>query len=152
VPQLEKRLKDNPRDVQAAFSLASAYLQLQQTNNAYEVLDRALEISQTNVGTVLAIAQAWAQLGNYAKLEATLEKLAKAAPDSPEAWYDLAAVKATLNKPAEAIPALKNALETSSNRLARDSKSRDLRNELKQDPRFSALRTMPEFQKLTQSP
>jgi tetratricopeptide (TPR) repeat protein len=152
VPQLEKRLKDNPRDVQAAFNLASAYLQLQQTNSAYEVLDRALEISQTNVGTVLAIAQAWAQLGNYAKLEATLEKLAKAAPDSPEAWYDLAAVKATLNKPAEAIPALKNALETSSNRLARDSKSRDLRNELKQDPRFSGLRTMPEFQKLTQSP
>ena len=69
-----------------------------------------------------------------------------------EAWYDLAAVKATLNKPAEAIPALKNALETSSNRLARDPKSRDLRTELKQDPRFSALRTLPEFQKLTQSP
>jgi tetratricopeptide (TPR) repeat protein len=152
VAQLEKRVKDNPGDVQAAFNLASAYLQMQQTNNAYQVLDRALEKSQTNVGALLAIAQAWAQLGNYGKLESTLEKLSKAAPDSPEAWYDLAAVKATLNKPTEAIPALKQALETSSKRLAQDSKARDLRTELKQDPRFAAMRTLPEFQKLTESP
>jgi tetratricopeptide (TPR) repeat protein len=150
--QLEKRVKDNPGDVQAAFNLASAYLQMQQTNNAYQVLDRALEKSQTNVGALLAIAQAWAQLGNYGKLESTLEKLSKAAPDSPEAWYDLAAVKATLNKPTEAIPALKQALETSSKRLAQDSKARDLRTELKQDPRFAAMRALPEFQKLTESP
>lgn len=152
LPQLEKRVKDNPGDVQAAFNLASGYLQMQQTNSAYEVLDRALENSQTNIGAVLAIAQAWAQLGNYAKLEATLEKLTKAAPDSPEAWYDLAAVKATLNKSAEALPALKQALEASSKRLAQDPKARDLRNELKQDPRFAAMRALPEFQKLTQSP
>jgi tetratricopeptide (TPR) repeat protein len=150
--QLEKRVKDNPGDVQAAFNLASAYLQMQQTNNAYQVLDRALEKSQTNVGALLAIAQAWAQLGNYGKLESTLEKLSKAAPDSPEAWYDLAAVKATLNKPTEAIPALKQALETSSKRLAQDSKARDLRTELKQDPRFAAMSALPEFQKLTESP
>ena len=35
LPQLEKRVKDNPADVQAAFNLASAYLQMQQTNSAY---------------------------------------------------------------------------------------------------------------------
>ena len=47
---------------------------------------------------VLSIAQAYATLGNAAKLEAALERLTKVMPESPEAWYDLAVLKCGLGK------------------------------------------------------
>jgi hypothetical protein len=81
-------------------------------------------------------------------LEASLEKLTKVAPDSPEAWYDLAAMRSILGKSPEALQALRQSLKLSAERRARDSNGRDLLAELQHDPRFAAIRSLPEFRSL----
>src|SRR5205085_3478780 len=134
--QLEKAVLDNPTNFQASFNLAAAYLQIQQTNRAVEILDRVLNDPHAESGAVLAIAQAYAQIGNYAKLETTLERLVKLVPDSPEAWYDLAALRATMGKSPEAITALGRAFELSAKRRILDPNSKDLVAEAQKDQRF----------------
>src|SRR5262249_42713621 len=103
--QLEKSVQDNPTNFLLAFNLASAFLQMQQTGRALQVLDGVMANPQVDEASVLAIASAYAQLGNYPKLEATLDKLVQITPQKPEAWYDLAALKATVGKSPEAYSA-----------------------------------------------
>ena len=97
---------------------------------------------------MLALASAYAALGSAPRLEAALERLTKVMPTNPEAWYDLAAVKTQIGKPAEALPALKQALDLSAQRLQRDPKARDLLASARKEDRFAPLRQLPEFKKL----
>ena len=97
---------------------------------------------------VLSLAQAYAMLGNAAKLETTLERLTKVMPTSPEAWYDLAVLKSSLGKQAEAISGLRQALDLSAQRLKSDPKARDLLASARKEQRFGPLRQSPDFQKL----
>lgn len=83
------------------------------------------------------------------KLEVTLQRLVAAVPSSPEAWYDLAGVKAALGKPTEAISSLQTALQLSQQRLVIQPTSKDLRTEAVNDLRFIKLRQDVQFQKLT---
>ena len=94
------------------------------------------------------MAQAYAGMSNTPKLESALERLVKMTPDNPEAWYDLAALKAGLKKSSEALAALKQALELSAARLQLDPKVHDLLESVRKDPRFDPLRQAPEFEKL----
>ena len=180
--QLEDEVRKNPADFQAAFNLAAAYLQMQQTNRAVEVLDgvlkspladanafrglvqaftsfghaaglqrtvEKLEASPTqDANTVLSLAQAYAALGNVPKLEANLEKLTKIMPANPEGWYDLAVLKSSLGKSADALAALRQALDLSAKRLKTDPKARDLLASARKEDRFGPLRQSPDFQKL----
>jgi tetratricopeptide (TPR) repeat protein len=181
--QMEDAVRKNPADFQAAFNLAGVYLQMQQTNQAVQVLDGVLNHPKADAAalrgliqgynsfghrpglqksvdkleaadpkpdgnTLLSLAQAYATLGNATKLESSLERLTKAMPASPEAWYDLAVLKAGLGKPAEALPALRQALELSAKRLQQDPKARDLLANARNEERFGPLRQSPEFRKL----
>jgi hypothetical protein len=87
-------------------------------------------------------------MGNYPKLEETLEKLTKAAPQSPEAFYDLASLKVRLGKTQEVSAPLKHALELSIERHAKDPAARDIVTEAKKDPAFAPILAAPEFQTL----
>jgi tetratricopeptide (TPR) repeat protein len=145
---MEEEVRKNPNNVQAAVQLASVYAQMQQTGKAIQLLDGALSNPAAVPNTVVHAAQIYNQLGDLPKLETSLEKLTKISPDSPEAWYDLAAMKANLGKNAEALPALTRCLELNAQRLQSNPKAQDLSSNARQEARFTALRTNPEFQKL----
>src|SRR5262249_8709045 len=119
-----------------------------QNDRALQVLDGVLNNPQVPANVVLSIAQAYSQLGQPARMQAALEKLVKLQPDSPEAWYDLAASRAFMRQNPLALDALKKALDLNTRRLAQDPKANDLRSNISADARFAALRDTPEFKAL----
>jgi thioredoxin-like negative regulator of GroEL len=148
---MEKKWAENPADFQNGFSLAIAYLQSQQKDKATQVLDQILNNPKADSPVVLNVARIYAQMADYPKLEVALEKFAKMEPDSPEASYDLAAMKTAVGKPQEAIHALSNALSANTRRLQKDPKASNLALTVKSDNRFDAIRKLPDFQKLVNS-
>lgn len=146
--RLEDEVRAHPANYQAAFDLAGAYVQMQNPERANQILDGLLTRPHVDPNAVLGVANAYAQMQNWPKLEVALEKLVQIMPDSPEAWYDLAAFKSNLGKPAEALPALRKAIELSAKRLAANPKATNLQAKAKTDDRFIALRQSPEFQRL----
>ncbi len=151
VENLEARVRSLPTNLPAAIGLAEGYRHLQQPDKATQTLDQVLNNPQADANAMLQVAQSYAQLSNLPKLEASLDKLVKLAPDSAEAWYDCAAMKVTLAKPQEALTALSRALDLSQKRHKQnpqDPKLRDLVAEVQKDARFDSLRQNPEYQKL----
>ncbi len=150
--QMETEAHDHPANVQNLLQLSDAYLQLQQTNEAVALLDQTLTNSALTYNESAAAAQLYSRLG-YAylgKLEPALQKLASLAPEPvrPEAYYDLAAIKAVLGKTSEALDDLRIAMDLNAKRLARDPKASDLAATNRTDARFDALRNLPEYQKI----
>jgi Flp pilus assembly protein TadD len=146
--QLEQQFRTNPRDGKVAFELASAYMQMRQTNAAFHILDQLIDSPQADASLLLSVASAYAQLQQGSKLEAVLEKLVKVSPDSPEAWYDLASTRAQIGKTNEALAALGKALELSTQRLTKQPSARDLKKNAATNQSFLALHGLAEFQKL----
>jgi tetratricopeptide (TPR) repeat protein len=116
---------------------------------AIQTLDEVLHNPNADANAVLQVAQQLAALADYPRLELTLEKLTKLEPGSPEAWYDLAALRSILGKSPEALQTLRQALTLGAERRLRDPKARNLLAEVQQDPRFKAIRALPEFRDLT---
>jgi tetratricopeptide (TPR) repeat protein len=143
--KLAAQFRTNPADLEAGLGYAEACRDLRKPEQATQVLDQILNSSNLNANATLQIAQQYAAMLNYQKLEATLEKLTKLVPDSPEAWYDLAALKASLDKPKDALQDLQQALKLSAQRRKQDPKARDLVTEAQSDQRFASIRQMPEF-------
>ena len=73
--QMEQTVQDHPTDFQAAFNLAVAYLQLQQTDRGLQVLDRVLNHPQANAAAFRTLLEAYASISNVAGLQRTVAKL-----------------------------------------------------------------------------
>jgi tetratricopeptide (TPR) repeat protein len=116
---------------------------------AIRTLDQVINHPKVDGGAVLQAAQQYAELADPQRMEAALDKATKLAPNLPEAWYDLAAIKTMIGKSQEALPALRRALDLSARRLASDPKAHDLLAEARRDPNFASLRQNPEFKQLT---
>jgi tetratricopeptide (TPR) repeat protein len=101
-----------------------------------------------DANNVFTVANVYAQMNNVERLEPTLQKLVTLAPNEPEAWYNLAATRASLGKPTEAIEDLKKALDLNARRKTQNTNAHDLRAEAEKDPRFAKLHTDPEFKKV----
>ncbi len=138
----------HPADLEAGLGYAEACRDLKKPEAATQTLDQVLSSPQLDANAALQLAQQYAALLNYQKLEPTLEKLVKLLPGSPEAWYDYAALKATLGKAPEALEGLRHALALNAERRKQDPKVRDLAADAQNDQRFAALRQNPEFKKL----
>ncbi len=149
---LESAANTNLTNTRAAFDLASAYLQMQRTNEALALLDRILNQPNLSVTTILSVANAYAELQQGQRLESALNRLTDTSPESPEAWYDLASVRAILGKSELSLQALDRAMQLSNARLARDPGAANLRQNAATNRSFTVLRANPEFQRLTGAP
>jgi tetratricopeptide (TPR) repeat protein len=147
ITQIEARYNTNPTDLKVAFELASAYLSLQRTNEANMVLERLIADPNARPETLLSVANAYQQLQNPAGLETALKRLAKALPDNPEAWYDLARAQTMMRKVPEALESLKTAVILSNKRLKTNSAAKNLAQEAPKDPSFGSIRNLPDFAK-----
>ncbi|HEU5071766.1 MAG TPA: DUF2723 domain-containing protein [Verrucomicrobiae bacterium] len=152
IQKLTVEYQKNPTNFQTALNLAGAYFSIGQTSAGATVLDEIVKSPHATPEAILAVAQYQVQSRNYPKLEEALERLTQVEPDSPEAWYDLAALKATLGKMPDATANLKQAIQLSDARLATNTQSRDLRGEAAKDPRFQMMKDLPEFKALLTKP
>jgi tetratricopeptide (TPR) repeat protein len=150
VAKLQPQVQSNRGNADLAVTLSQAYRALQKNAEAVQVLDAVVNAPNPGPTALLLAAQEYAGMHNVEKLEITLEKLVKTAPDSPEAWYDLAALKATANKTPDALDALRHTFELSAKRRRTDPKAQDMIDAAKKDPRFATIRNLPEFSKLPQ--
>jgi tetratricopeptide (TPR) repeat protein len=145
---MEQEVAQHPTNFQTVLNLAANYMGLGQTGRSYELLDGLLHHPQADASAVLAVAQAYSSVQDFPKLETVLERLVQLSPTQPEAWYDLAAIKAFLGKTADCLPPLRQALALSDDRLKTDAKQRDLRAEALKDARFLGVHANAEFQAL----
>ncbi len=144
--QLTASFQQNPASLTSAFALASAYAQLQQSNAAVGVLDVLLAQSNVTADAVVQTALFARELRNVQLMERALVRLTEVNPQSPEAWYDLSAMQASLGKPDEAIKNLQRSLRLSDQRLKASPPGKDLRAEVVKEERFAPLRTRPDWQ------
>ena len=96
----------------------------------------------------MTVADLYKQMNNLPKLEATMTRMVQLLPANAEAWYDLAALRSSLNQPAESLAAISNAITISTARRATNPAAIDLLAEARKDGRLNPLRNLPEFQKL----
>jgi tetratricopeptide (TPR) repeat protein len=152
VTQLEQQVHDHPDDLKGAVTLAEAYFQLQQTTKGTQVLDAVM--SHTNVDSAILsnIAGIYYATRNFQKLGDAFKKLAQAAPDVPENWYNLASLESAMGQAPDAIKDLRRALEENTKRLARDPRAPNLAVKLATDPNFAPITNQPEFQSLISAP
>jgi thioredoxin-like negative regulator of GroEL len=107
--QLEKTLQASPSNLQAAFDLAGAQLQLQQTNRALAVLDSILHNPNTDPNALRTLLQAYTTLSNRPGLQATVDALQarlRANPSNFDAALGLAEGYQLLNQPPLAVQTL----------------------------------------------
>ncbi len=143
---LEATAARKPNDFTTVASVAQAYLQLQRTNEAVAMLNRISVQTNLDAGALTTLAHMYSQLGQVGKLEESLTRLTATLPDSPEAWYDLAAIRAVLgNKQQEALKALSKAIQLSNARLLKDAKASNLQTMAQKDDQFVIIRKTPGF-------
>jgi thioredoxin-like negative regulator of GroEL len=147
---LASQFQSDPANLEAGIALAESYRDLHQSQRALQILDEVIGSPNADGNVTVQAAQEFATLADYPRLEVALEKLARLEPNSPEAWYDLAALRSILGKSSASLQALRQALKLGAERRIRDPKARDLLAEVQQDPRFQAIRPLPEFRELTQ--
>jgi tetratricopeptide (TPR) repeat protein len=155
--KLQTDWQNNPSNFQAALDLAQSYLNLGQQTTAVEVLDRVLKSPYVTRDAIIAVAQYHISTRNSAKIEEALQRLVEVEPKSPEAWYDLSAMKGSMGKATECVDTLRKSLELSDARLASQPGARNLRDEARKEgstneDRFRLVRSLPEFQALMAKP
>ena len=121
---------------------------------AADASERILANPQADLAAITLAAQAFnaaTDINNpahLARLERVMIRLAAVAPSNGEAWYDLAAVQASLKKTNEAIESLTHAIPISRQRLATNPQANNLELMARQDARFTNLHPVPRFQQI----
>ncbi len=144
----EEAAVEGGKKLRTSLELANDYLKKGRKDEAREILEKLVRAPDVDAVTLLQVAQVYAQVTDLAGLESTLERLVVVSPNSPEAWFDLAAVRVTADKDAQATSALRKALQLSVDRRKQDPNARDLIAEVRKDPRFQQLKETPEYREI----
>jgi thioredoxin-like negative regulator of GroEL len=136
--------------VTGAFALASVYAQMQQSNAAVTVLDKMIGASNVSAEGIVQAALFARELRNVPLMERALVRLTEVNPQSPEAWYDLAAMQSSLGKLDAALQNVRRSLALNDQRMRTNPASKDLRAEVAKEERFAPLRTRPDWSTATQ--
>ena len=147
--QLEGARSMRNLDIPSILSQATNFLAKGQTNQALAMVDQVMASPTLDPDTIVRFAQIYVQAGALTKLELALERLVKLLPQNPEAWYDLAGLRAILGKTTPALDALERSVGLSNGRLKTSPAAKDLSKEALNDPRFVFLKTLPRFQSIT---
>jgi tetratricopeptide (TPR) repeat protein len=110
---MQKAVRDNPADFQAAFNLASAYVQLEQTPKAIEVLEAVMNHPSANAMAFRSLSLAFADLqytNGLKELAVKLEDEVKKNPNDSLARLGLSENYRRLHQTASAILALEPVL------------------------------------------
>jgi tetratricopeptide (TPR) repeat protein len=156
------RFMFNPQtDVNTFFMLADLYGQLQMPEKRQLALaqmvgiaDRIAAHPQADANALINAARIYSSAAdgtkaeNLMKLLNIMTRLSVLQPGSPETWYDLAAIQATLANSTNALDSLKRAIQLSDQRLGAQPQAKNLREEANKDGRFTNLRVMADFQQL----
>ena len=113
-----------------------------------EVQALAQAIRQPSIDTtnLLMAAQFFNHLGSQKQLEAALVVFTGKMPESPEGWYDLAAVQAAQrDRTADSWASLGKALALDKQRRATNAAADNIYKRVVTDPRFTDVRRLPEF-------
>ncbi len=144
--QLEAKLAAEPGNFGLALDLATTHVQRGQAQRGVDVLAQAVEQPSINTTNLLMAAQFFNQLGSQKQLESALVVLTRKIPDSPEGWYDLAAVQASQrDRTADSWGTLAKALALDKQRRATNAAADNIYNRVAKDPRFTNVRRLPEF-------
>jgi tetratricopeptide (TPR) repeat protein len=146
---MEKLAQTAPSNVLNLVTLGATYLlSMQQTGRAATMFDLALTRPEIKPNEAGAVANYFAQMSDYPRLESALRKLAEISPAQAEPHYDLAALLAIVGKTDESLKTLGTALAMNGRELATNPSAHNLRATLAGDQRFDRVRGLPEFQKI----
>ena len=142
--------------LQQTFQAAASLIAAQQTNQAIAIVDTLLQTGSNDPNSMLAAAQLYNQMFQFPKAEQALSHYARLLGEQPEAWFDLAAMQAILNKKSEAIASLKSALLFEVKRRGKAApgsppSQHNLLDLAKSDQRFAPMRESPEFKAMLDS-
>ena len=110
------------------------------------MLAQAIQQPTINTTNLLMAAQFFNTIGSQKQLESALVVLTSKMPDSPEGWYDLAAVQASQrDRTADSWVSLAKALALDKQRRATNAVADNIYNRVAKDPRFTDVRRLPGF-------
>jgi hypothetical protein len=144
---IESTFRAQP-NISNAFMLAQTYINAGRSNEAIPVLATALRQPDLGAAELSALVTAFGMFHQVPLLEQALLRLSAISTNNPEVFYELAGVQAMQGKAQPALATIKTAMLLNDDRLKKDPKSRNIREDAKTDGRFTSVRTHPDFQKL----
>jgi tetratricopeptide (TPR) repeat protein len=145
---MEEIARTHPENITNLIMLGGAQIQLQQTNRAIELFNKAVDSPAIKFPEAAAVAQFFAQLGNLTGMEKALRKVITLAPEDPLHRYYLASVEAVTGRAQDALTDLKTALDLNAKRIATNPAAHNILDLVRADPNLNPIRGLPEFQKL----
>jgi tetratricopeptide (TPR) repeat protein/predicted Ser/Thr protein kinase len=144
VPMYEKAVAMNPSDQGLMGNLADGYRAAGRQDKANETYKKAialcnkdLQVNPRNATVLQQMALYYAKSGDVNKGRELLKRAASIAPGEPELFMAEATLDTISNLPAEAVAALKKAVQKGQSAA-----------DVEADPEFKALRSRPDYQEL----
>ena len=137
--EIENRFKAGAVDIKQAFELVDIYkvlgMMAQFDKLAFDMVDNP----NLPPDSILQVAQRFADLGHFRKLERALKKYLERQPNNARIWVDLAAVQIALGETEEYLTTLGKGIELGGEAV---------RDVARKDKRFDSVRKTVQFRKL----